>query len=120
MSCKVQKSVCSDCVTYVKSRIKFNTFNTFNNVMFLNINEKKEKANAISYKIDEYIWGRKDFVTDCPYGEKGRYTNAINKVGDLGCNTCEWQERHNPSAQVVMCSHPKVEKSDVKKLFKDL
>ena len=32
MSCKVQQSVCSDCVTYVKSRIKFNTFNTFNNV----------------------------------------------------------------------------------------
>ena len=32
MSCKVQKSVCSDFVTYVKSRIKFNTFNTFNNV----------------------------------------------------------------------------------------
>ena len=33
MSCKVQQSVCSDCVTYVKSRIKFNTFNTFNNVI---------------------------------------------------------------------------------------
>ena len=33
MSCKVQQSVCSDCVTYVKSRIKFNTFNTFNNVL---------------------------------------------------------------------------------------
>ena len=33
MSCKVQQSVCSDCVTYVKSRIKFNTFNIFNNVM---------------------------------------------------------------------------------------
>ena len=32
MSCKVQQSVCSDCVTYAKSRIKFNTFNTFNNV----------------------------------------------------------------------------------------
>ena len=32
MSYKVQQSVCSDCVTYVKSRIKFNTFNTFNNV----------------------------------------------------------------------------------------
>ena len=40
-------------------------------MMFLNNKEKKEKANAISYKIDEYIWGRKDFVTDCPYGEKG-------------------------------------------------
>lgn len=89
-------------------------------MMFLNNKEKKEKANAISYKIDEYIWGRKDFVTDCPYGEKGRYTNVINKVGDLGCNTCEWQERHNPSAQVVICSHPKVEKSVVKKLFKDM
>lgn len=49
-----------------------------------------------------------DFVTDCPYGEKGRYTNAINKVGDLGCNTCEWQVRHDSSTQVVMCSHPKV------------
>ena len=34
MSCKVQQSVCSDCVTYVKSRIKFNTFNTFNNVAY--------------------------------------------------------------------------------------
>ena len=32
MSCKVQQSVCSDCVTYAKSKIKFNTFNTFNNV----------------------------------------------------------------------------------------
>lgn len=98
-------------------------------MMFLNINEKKEKANAISYKIDEYIWGRKDFVTDCPYDEKGRYTNAINKVGDLGCNTCEWQVRHNPRLQVVICSHPKVEKSEInlkvadlriKKLFKNM
>ena len=34
MSCKVQQSVCSDCVTYVKSKIKFNTFNTFNNVRY--------------------------------------------------------------------------------------
>ena len=33
MSCKVQQSVCSDCVTYAKSRIKFNAFNTFNNVV---------------------------------------------------------------------------------------
>ena len=32
MSCKVQQSVCSDCVTYEKSSIKFNKFNTFNNV----------------------------------------------------------------------------------------
>ena len=33
MSSKVQQSVCSDCVTYAKSRIKFNTLNTFNNVV---------------------------------------------------------------------------------------
>ena len=35
MSCKVQQSVCSGCVTYAKSRIdfnNFNNFNTFNNV----------------------------------------------------------------------------------------
>ena len=33
MSYKVQQSVCPDCVTYVKSRIDFNNFNTFNNVV---------------------------------------------------------------------------------------
>ena len=43
-------------------------FKCFNEMMFLNNNEKKKKANAISYEIDEFIWGRKDFVTDCPYG----------------------------------------------------
>ena len=32
MSSKVQQSVCSDCVTYAKSKIKFNKFNAFNNV----------------------------------------------------------------------------------------
>lgn len=52
-----------------------------------------------------------------PMVRKADTTNAINKVGDLGCNTCEWQVRHNPSAQVVMCSHPNVEKNEVKKLF---
>ena len=44
MSYKVQQSVCSDCVTYVKSRIKFNTFNTFNNVTFSEDEEKKIKS----------------------------------------------------------------------------
>ena len=34
MSCKVQQSVCSDCVTYEKSRINFNHINTFNNVKY--------------------------------------------------------------------------------------
>lgn len=35
-------------------------------MMFLNSNEKKEKANAISYKIDEYIWGTKGFCYRVP------------------------------------------------------
>ena len=45
MSCKVQQSVCSDCVTYVKSRIKFNTFNTFNNVEDLNVKGMSKNHN---------------------------------------------------------------------------
>ena len=34
MSCKIQQFVCSDCVTYAKSRINFNHINTFNNVKY--------------------------------------------------------------------------------------
>ena len=49
MSCKVQQSVCSDCVTYVKSRIKFNTFNTFNNVI------TKEQYIEIIEQCENYI-----------------------------------------------------------------
>ena len=45
MSSKVQQSVCSDCVTYVKSRIKFNTFNIFNNVLY----EAKQGTKAYDY-----------------------------------------------------------------------
>lgn len=88
-------------------------------MIFTKEKKKPRKSEAILYEIEEYIYGRKDYVTDCPFGEKGRYTNAINKVGDLGCNTCKWQLRHNPSAQVVRCAHPKVENDPVKKLFKD-
>ena len=44
MSSKVQQSVCPDCVTYAKSRIKFNTFNTFNNVEKDQIIYDKRKA----------------------------------------------------------------------------
>lgn len=81
--------------------------------------EKPQNSEAILYEVEEYIWGRKDYVTDCPYKERGRYTMEINKVGDLGCNTCKWQVKHNPRAQVVRCAHPKVEDNAVKKFFKD-
>lgn len=89
-------------------------------MIFIKEKKKPQESEVILYEVEEFIWGRKDFVTDCPYGEKGRYTNSINKVGDLGCNTCKWQVRHNPRAQVVKCFHPKVEKSEIKKLFKDM
>lgn len=86
---------------------------------FLKENKKPNNGEAIHYEIEEFIYGRTDYVTDCPHGVKGRYTNAINKVGDLGCNTCEWQVRNNPSAQVVRCAFPKVSEEPVRKLFKD-
>ena len=78
--------------------------------------EKKPKTTVL-YDVEEFIYGRKDFVTDCPFGEKGRYTMSINKVGDLGCNTCEWQLSHNPKAQIVKCSHPKNNEQNKKKMF---
>lgn len=52
MSCKVQQSVCSDCVTYVKSRIKFNTFNTFDNVLDV---LKKHQVKASFFVIGKNI-----------------------------------------------------------------
>lgn len=81
--------------------------------------KKPQGGKAILYEIEEFIYGRKDYVTDCPFGEKGRYTSSINKVGDLGCNTCQYQVSHNPRAQVVRCAHREEEKNEVKKLFKD-
>ena len=48
MSSKVQQSVCSDCVTYAKSRIKFNTLNAFNNV-----NNNKSNENETTYKVSK-------------------------------------------------------------------
>lgn len=38
--------------------------------MFLNNKEKKEKANAISYKIDEYIWGERISLPIAPMVRK--------------------------------------------------
>lgn len=81
--------------------------------------KKKEKPTNVSvvpYEIEEFIYGRIDFVTNCPFGERGRYTQSINKVGEIGCNTCKWQVGHDRDEQKVRCSHPKVEKKE--SLFK--
>lgn len=72
--------------------------------------KKKTKKRVINYEIEEFIYGRIDHVTDCPFGELGRYTMNVNKVGDLGCNTCKWQVSHNPRMQQVVCSYQAEEK----------
>ena len=51
MSSKVQQSVCSDCVTYAKSRIDFNYFNTFNNVS----KECRERIQARMKEVSECV-----------------------------------------------------------------
>ena len=54
MSDKVQQSVYSDCVTYAKSRIYFNNFNTFNNV-YTDIHTTEWIYNK-SYSHDNYAY----------------------------------------------------------------
>lgn len=67
---------------------------------------KKQKTNtAVMYEVEEFIYGRTVHVTDCPFGEKGRYTNQINKVGALECNICKYQIRNNIHARVVRCAY---------------
>lgn len=81
--------------------------------------EKPKDIVRVHYDVEEYIYGRIDFVTSCPFGEMGRYTLDVNKVGDLGCNTCKWQVSNDAREHEVKCSHPKVEESK-KPLFKKL
>lgn len=70
---------------------------------------------AVMYEVEEFIYGRIDYVTDCPFCEKGRYTNQINKVGALECNICKYQIKNNAETMTVRCSHLPVDKQ----LFKD-
>lgn len=78
--------------------------------------EKPVNVSVVPYEIEEFIYGRIDYVTDCPFEEVGRYTLNVNKVGDIGCNTCKWQVSHNRDGRKVGCSHPKEEKKET--LFK--
>ncbi len=50
---------------------------------------------AIKYEVREFIHGRTDYITDCPFGERGRYTNLVNKVGALECNISLYQQKKN-------------------------
>lgn len=68
--------------------------------------EKKPNIN-VKYEIEEFIHGYVDFVTDCPFGEYGRYTEQTNKVGAQECNICKYQIKNNTEARIVKCSHEK-------------
>lgn len=53
MSCKLQQSLYSGCVTYAKSRIDFNNCNTFNNVQ-ADVKTSKEKTGYINAVVERF------------------------------------------------------------------
>ena len=91
MSCKVQQSICSDCVTYAKSKIKFNTFNTFNNVeqktdFIIEGTDKTFATHVTNTQSDEEIYGSlldKLFTTykakDADYGSS--FAEMFDELG---------------------------------------
>ena len=85
--------------------------------------QKKEKKpnTAIKYEVREFIHGGIEYATyatDCPFGERGRYTHALHKVGAIECNLCKYQKKNNIEARVVRCMHPLLKESTVNELFK--
>ena len=84
MSYKVQQSVCSDCLTYAKSRIKFNTFNTFNNVQDVKITFRVRVSDDESRVI----------ITEPTMTDSisfSVFTGIIRKLADF---QEEWNEEH--------------------------
>ena len=71
MPCKVQQSVRSGCVTYEKSRIVFNQFNTFNNVIELKVTFGK------GHTIEDFLY----LLEECEYNPiwNRRYVCAYSK-----------------------------------------
>lgn len=41
------------------------------------------------YNVNEYIGGYFEYITPCPFGIQGRYTNEALMVGSLACQTME-------------------------------
>ena len=87
--------------------------------MFFQRKQKEKKPNtAVKYEVREFIHGGIEYATDCPFGECGRYTHAIHKVGAIECNLCRYQKKNSTEARVVRCTHPLLQESAVDKLFK--
>lgn len=87
--------------------------------MFFPRKQKEKKPNtAVKYEVREFIHGGIEYATDCPFGECGRYTHALHKVGAIECNLCRYQKKNNTEARVIRCTHPLLQESAVDKLFK--
>ena len=86
MSSKVQQSVCSDCVTYAKSRIKFNTFNTFNNVQDVKITFRVRVSDDDSRVI----------ITEPTMTDSISFSVFMGIIRKLADFQEEWNEEHKP------------------------
>lgn len=81
------------------------------------LKKKKAPNTAVKYEVREFIHGGIEYITDCPFGECGRYTHTINKVGALECNICCYQKKNKTEEGIVRCSHP-IEQTNVNELLK--
>lgn len=86
-------------------------------MIFLKKKKKKAPNTAVKYEVREFIHGGIEYITDCPFGECGRYTHTINKVGALECNICCYQKKNKTEEGIVRCSHP-IEQTNVNELLK--
>ena len=124
MSCKVQQSVCSDCVTYAKSRIKFNTLNTFNNVSgeFEVIDIKKAAYNEVlfsdsSCSDDNWYKCKVQFVTIDEKTEKEKRTSVCYLVNAHNIISCHKVIDDVMSNCMIDCDTVAVQKTKILDVF---
>ena len=58
----------------------------------------------IKYNIYESVLGV-DYVTPCPFGQKGRYTHELINVGSNACCRCQYHTDKN--TECVKCKYDK-------------
>ena len=55
------------------------------------------------YKIKEFVGGYIEYITECPFGEEGKYTHRMLMVGSLACQHCRYFKDINRKTRVVSC-----------------
>lgn len=55
------------------------------------------------YKIKEFVGGYTEYITECPFGEEGKYTHRMLMVGSLACQHCRYFKDINRKSRVVSC-----------------